>query len=110
MEREKTQITLPLSKKVVVLKKWLTGRERKDFNSAIFSGQEFSPNEDFKPVIKGEMIGKLQDEQVKAYVESIDDIKDNILEIVLDLRDKDYNFILSEINKLSKEEEESLKV
>ena len=112
MEREYTEIVLPVSKAIVKLKTWLTGRERREIRNVMaknlhysYSGETTADGSEIKPSyeVTGEQLSEAQDTAIKTIVVEINGIVDNkeaILDSVLDLHEKDYSFLVEEINKI----------
>ena len=112
MNRETIKIKTPNGGQEVELNSWLTGKERKDINDVIFSSQKFTQEEAVagKLNFSGELVGKMQEAQAKAFLVSIDGKKDeNLYEALLAMRDKDYTFVMNKINELNQEETEIVK-
>lgn len=111
MQREFTTIETPISKEKVVLKSWLTGREKRAITS-VYLNEAFFKGEKGEVEIKGDLVNKAQDETIKTVIVSIGEIKDaeKILNYLLDMRNEDYKFVMDKINELTKEKnEEGLK-
>jgi len=102
MTRETISLETPIEKKKIVLNKWLSGRERRLVNAIVLNSQEFTIGEvQETKKFKGEIVNQMQDELIKAYVVSIDEKTDDLLNKILDFIDTDYDFVIAEINKLS---------
>jgi len=101
MERETETITTPIGKQKVVIKKWLTGRERRDIINALVNETTFDSQNVNNFKLKGEILSKSQDAAIKAIIVDIDGKSEDILDIVLDMRSEDYDFIIKEIDKIS---------
>jgi len=78
MNRETKTIKTPVGQKEVVINSYMTGREKRE----LFK-QDGDKNYDTK--------------SIKMCVMSIDGNKENILDNVLDMHGKDYDFVLDEI-------------
>jgi len=78
--RETKKVTTPISKQEVVLKSFLTGREKREFTS--------NSDEGF------EMIG------IRVAVVSVDGKTDGVIDAILDMHGKDYDFILNEMAEI----------
>lgn len=105
-ERESNEIVTPVENKKVLLKAWLTGREQRNIRSSLLSGIKFSANSDEKSVpdynFDGDTLNKMQDVSIKNVVISIEGVTDNILDTILDMNSKDSDFIMQEIEKITK--------
>lgn len=113
MERELVTITTPIGKHEVKIKEWLTGGERRKIRSALLQNVNFDikPDEDGNKETKedvsyslsGNTIDAIKDSTLEATVYSIDGKTDNILETILQMHEKDYDFVVSEVEKMSSE-------
>ena len=95
MEREFTTIELPVTKKSVTIKKWLTGREYEELQRPIYDAFKTGKTEtpDILLVVH---------KAIEVYVVSVGDKSANLIEIIRDLPYDDYDFIVSTINELKK--------
>ncbi len=103
MERETIKITTPISKQVIELMAWLTGGEKRKITSAVIDNTTVSGKEMKEFVLKGDVINKAQDVTFETVVINIDGNKENIVQSVLDMRSQDFDFIVSEINKITED-------
>lgn len=106
MEREYITIDTPVSKTKVVLKSWLTGREKRTIQAVYLNEASFKDN---AVEIKGDLVSKAQDEAIRTIVVSVGDVKgepEKVLNALLDLHDDDYQTVIAEINKLTREKDE----
>ncbi len=105
-ERESIEILTPIGKKKVLLKAWLTGREQRNIRSALLNGIKFSANPDDKVTpdynFDGDTLNKMQDIGVENVVISIEGVTTDILENILDMNSEDSDFIMKEIDKITK--------
>ena len=105
MERETKEITTPISGSKVVLKTWLTGKEKRQITSVYLNDLqvEKSDGSEEEPSLKvtGDMLQKSQDAAIEALIVSIDESTEKVLDTLLDLRDEDFQFVLNEINKIT---------
>ena len=113
-ERETKTIITPISNQEVIIKTWLTGRERRAIRSVYLDTLEVKGEEDIvansseeseKKVgatyaITGELLNKAQDKQIETIIISIDGITEGLVDIVLDMRDEDMDSIMEEISKI----------
>jgi len=99
MDRETKTIKTPLDSNVVIIKTWLTAREKRTISAIFTSKAKFNTEKnDFN--VDASILNDLQDEQIKNIVISVDGKSENILDTCLDLKAKDYDYILSEIEKV----------
>ena len=96
-------IETPIGKHKVELKCWLTGRDRRAIQSVYYEGFDISVNKENPEIkgIKGSLINKAQDKTFEIIVLSIDGKKENIVDRILDMNDKDFDFVVDEINKIT---------
>jgi len=99
MNRDTITIKTPKDGHEVVLKEWLTAREKRDISSVFLSKAKFSAS-DKSFDVDGALLNELQDTQVKNVVISIDGKTEDPLEICLDMKSEDYEFILEKIEKI----------
>jgi len=99
MEREYRTIKTPLEGQELKLKSWLTGREKRQISNVFLSKAKFSGGESNFDV-DGSSLAELQDTQMKMVIEDIGGNKEKILEKCLDMKSEDYEFVLSEIEKI----------
>jgi len=109
MEREYKEIVTPVGNHKVRIKTWLTGRERRAIRGIIFENVNLSSEllegkeEDIKPKYElgAEVIQKMQDKAFESIIEEIDGNKEDIVNRVLNMHEKDYDFIVKEIDKVT---------
>ncbi len=107
MNRETKEIITPIGKKKVVLKAWLTGREKRHLRNVLLQDVKFSVEKgDTKTegINTAEAIQRAEDEAIKTIVVSIEEKTDKILDTILDMRDKDSDFVITEVNKIGRDE------
>lgn len=118
MERETKEITTPIGNNKVVLKAWLTGRERREIRSVLLDNVNFSAGSkgadqegDLQPdyEIKGSILEEAQNKAMETVVISIDGVAENIVDTLLDMRDTDFEFVSEEINKITGDTDEESK-
>jgi len=99
MEREILEIITPNSNQKLKLKKYLTGRESRNITASLLDNVSYDDNQ--QPKFSAETMTKSQDATINEVVESIDDKTDNILDTILDMDARDFDFIIEEINKIT---------
>jgi len=112
METEKIEIVTPITNTKILLKSWLTGREKREITGSILQEAEFKSDALDKPIFKGNVLQKMEDISIKMIVIKIndEDLKpEEILDRILDLRSEEYDFIIKEINKINSSEEDKVK-
>lgn len=111
MEREYKTIKTPVQGDTIQLKTWLTAREKREIQNVYFQDVAFKQGGDYE--IQANKVNEAQDKTIQMTVESINStIKDKnlILEYVLDeMRSKDFEFLLSEIEKITSTDVEDKK-
>jgi len=106
MERETKEIVTPVDKHKVVIKAWITGREKRALGRPFLSGMKFSVTEgepkaeDINP---GELMEKAENIAIETIVVSVNGQTEKIVDKILDMKEKDYEFVKSEINKVTTE-------
>ena len=109
-ERETKEIVTPIGAIKVVLKSWLTGRESREIRSVLLDNVDFSavPKDanqesdlvpDYK--IKGSVLEEAQDKAFETVIVSVDGKTEKVADIVLDMRDEDFDFVVKEIDKIT---------
>ena len=102
MEREFNELTLPISKLKVKIKKWITGRESNSLEEDLMNEMKLKPvgqKYTLEP-ISGAFALKRQKKAVEIVVELLGDSKDKIYERLLDLRSTDFDFVIKEVSKI----------
>lgn len=105
MNRETKTITTPADKKEIVLNSWITGREKRELKR-IFLEQTNAANtaeENKKKMNVADLVEKAENRAIEMIVVSVDGKKEKIVDEILNMKAKDYDFVISEINKVSKE-------
>ena len=105
INRETIEIETP-NKHKVVLKSWLTGREKRGLKKPLMNRMKLDI--EGKGVLEdahlGELYEEMEDLTIKAVVVSVDGDTENVVEKVLNLKEEDYDFVLAEIDKIVKKE------
>lgn len=93
------------NKHKVELKAWITGREKRELRSIFLKEMNFGMQGGETEIkeIKGDIIDKAEDKAIETVVISVDGKKENIVNAVLLMNSKDYDFIIKEINKITKD-------
>ncbi|GIW70360.1 MAG: hypothetical protein KatS3mg101_1107 [Patescibacteria group bacterium] len=100
MERETKKIKTP-SGKEVELKTYLTARERNELRNIFLKGMTVEPSTAQVKEISGELIEEAERKLIELAVVSFDNSAENIIGRILDGTPEDYDFIVSEANKIS---------
>ncbi|MCK9543323.1 MAG: hypothetical protein M0R03_14975 [Novosphingobium sp.] len=96
--RETIIIKTPISNAEVVLKSWITGREKREINNVLFKDVEFE-GQSYR--IGGEKLAQLKDKTIEIVVVSINGVTENVLDILLDMRSEDYDYVLSKVDEIT---------
>ena len=103
------EIITPIQKRKVVIKEYITGRDREYINEPMYSAVETTPkivggktNIEFPKVDVQKFITESQHREIEKFVVSVDGKTEKILDEVLDMHENDSAFVTSEINKISK--------
>ena len=101
---ETKTIETPIGKQKVELKCWLTGRDRRAIDSVFYEDVKIGMV-DNKPDVdgfKGSLINKAQDRLLEVIVVSVDGVTEGCLDKVLEMREDDFNFVLKEVEEITK--------
>ena len=98
---------LPQTKQVVVIKEYATGRELRDISNAMLAGVNYrfegkDVKSDSVPYAKADA---QQDKTIEIMIVELGGSAENIVERVLDLPMKDFNFIKKMINEATADSE-----
>lgn len=109
---ENIEIVTPVGKHKVELKTWITGRESMKLNQAMMKHMKVNQDSlkqigqeskiEIESVDLPNLTAELNTASIEIYVVSVDGNKENVLDIVLDMLEEDYNFVLAEIEKHKK--------
>ena len=102
MERETKKITTPIDKHEVEILAWLTGGEKRKITNFLLNNQSLEmagAAQNFK--IDSEIINKSQDTAFETIIVNINGVKENVVQNVLDMKSKDFDFVVKEINKVT---------
>ena len=106
MERETREIITPVDKHKVVIKDWITGREKRELKKPFLDGMKFSISEGTPKaddVNAGELMTKAENVAINLIVISVNGDNEKVLDKILDMKEKDFNFIVNEVNKIGGE-------
>jgi len=108
MDREVKEIITPIGGATVVLKSWITGREKREINRVLFDDSAMI---DGKYSIDASKIEDMKDAALKNIIVSVNGMTENIIDILLDMRSEDYDFVVAAVDEVSsdKKSEESKK-
>lgn len=101
MERETKEISTPSGAKVVV-KTYLTGREANAVKEVMYKLMklDISSGEAAAKEITGEFMLNQEYKLLETLIVSIGGSKEGIMENLLDMRNEDYQAVITEVNKI----------
>jgi hypothetical protein len=100
-DRETFEIVTPVKGHVVVLRSWITGRESQKIDGAMFKG--VGTTQDGKrltPKLSESMLSDQENASIEVVVVSVDGKENDIVNSVLNMRAKDYSFVVAEVAKV----------
>ena len=102
--QELETIETPVAKHKVEIKKYLTGRDRRALRAVYLDKSEVKLGKE-KPefALSGKIVEEAENKAIEIVVIAIDGNKENILNTILDMRDKDYEFVMQKINQITSE-------
>jgi len=108
MERETKEIITPIDKHKVVLKAWITGREKRKLREPFLARMKFAVDRTgAQPVTKdidtAKMVEEAENVAIKTIVISVDGSTENVVDKILDMKEKDYEFVMQEIGKIGED-------
>lgn len=105
MDRETKTIETPINGHKVVIREWITGRERRELRRPFTEHMKVKSDRTGKAKVDlentGKIIEQVEDNLIKMVVESVDGKEEGVLDAILDMREKDFNFVMEEIEKAS---------
>jgi hypothetical protein len=119
MDRETITIETPIDKHVVVLKKYITGREQRALTNIFVSGVKdmkvSTINQDVNvPEVNTGLLDKAEDEAWRLVISSIDGHKDgdtvdgkvfSVIDTVLDMKLKDYEAVSQKVKEITQDKQ-----
>ena len=99
MERETKTFITPISKQTVVIKTYLTGREKRALTNIFLQG-DLNFNAETKNVsgLDFTLVDTQQDLAFNTVIVSIDGVTTDIANKVLDMRSEDFDAVVAEVN------------
>jgi len=98
------EITTPIGSHVIIIKDWLTGRERENIEQAQYAQVNAQPRQmggkstmDFDKINAGAIVTEQTHRLFTTYIVSVDGNTDNILDVVLDMHEDDTDFIFTHV-------------
>lgn len=101
-ERETKKIITPVGQQEIVVRTYITGREKRALANVYLQGKvDFSIEENKLKDFDFTLADKVQDLAWQTVIVSIDGRTDDIVNRILDMRGQDYDFVVSEVNKIT---------
>jgi len=100
-DRETFEIVTPVKGHVVVLRSWITGRESQKIDGAMFKG--VGTTQDGKrltPKLSESMLSDQENASIEVVVVSVDGKENDVVNSILNMRAKDYSFVVAEVAKV----------
>jgi len=103
-------IETPVGKQKITLKKWLTGKDRRDLNLILLGDIEFSinPTNPDNPTqnqkIKGSKIVEMTDKTMELVIAEIEGKPEDILKKLGEMDIRDYDFVSDKVNQISNQQ------
>ncbi len=95
------KITTPIGSREIEIKSWITGREAEHLDELMYEAMavkaDMTGKADIGKIDMKKMISETNHRKIETFVLSIDGVKDDILNKVLDMHEDDTNFILDAI-------------
>ena len=100
MDRPTKELKTP-SGNVIVLKEYLTGREKRELTNIFFGKNLTLSPEGGVEGLSADAINAAQDLAFKTVIVSIDGKTENIVDTILDMKAEDYSAIVVAVNEIS---------
>jgi hypothetical protein len=103
MERETKTIETPVDKHSVVIKLWVTGEEKRKIRSPFMEAMKISTNgeSELSKLSSDDLLNRVENLLIETIIVSVDGKTIDIVKEVLEMKGDDYDFVLSEINKIN---------
>lgn len=95
---ETKEITTPIGKNKVKLKAYITGKDAKEINAVLLDNIEISS---VGQKLSGSNIVAMTDKQMDLIVLEVDGKTENTRDLVENMVAKDYNFVVTEVQKIA---------
>lgn len=104
-DRETTSFQTPFSNQTIVIKTYLTGREKRDLTNIYLTGDiNFDTEKNNLKNIDYKLVDKAQELGWRTVIVSIDGKKDgdiDLINTILDMRAEDYDFVVEKVNEIT---------
>lgn len=95
------KITTPNDKRIVEIKDWITGREAEFIDELMYEAvavkADMAGKTDIGNIDLKKMISETNHRKITTFVVSVDDVKEDVLNKVLDMPEADTQFVLDAI-------------
>ena len=98
MNRETKNIETPIDKHKIVLKSWISGREKRELRDILLTGMKMG--KDGNVITDPQTTSKTEDKAIELLIVSIDGDDKDILNKVLDMKSADFDFLMKEIDNI----------
>lgn len=100
-DRSIHQLATPKNGHIIVFKDWINGREKQSIDGAMFrSITTTGDGKNMKPQMNETMLAGQENAGIEAVVVSVDGNDSNVLETVLDMHSKDFEFITKHVETI----------
>jgi len=103
MSRETKIITTPVDKQKITLNAWISGREKRELRDILLAGMKM--DKEGKVVTDPTITTKTEDKAIEMIVVSVNDKNEDILNKILDMKSKDFDFVIDEINSVREDKD-----
>lgn len=108
MSRETKVLETPTDKHKIEVKSWVSGGEMEQIQGVWLEGMEMQVGEESQPKLKGSQLTQANHKLIELLVVKFDDSADGILEKVLEMKNDDYQFLVSELNEITNPTEKKI--
>lgn len=100
-DRETHTIVTPVKGHIVILKSWINGREKQKIDGTMFNNISTEGEGDqMRPKMSESMIASRENASIGCVVLSVDGNSDDVINQVLEMRAKDYEFVLKQVEEV----------
>jgi len=105
-EIETKNIKTPIDKHDVVLKAWITGRDKRTLRNIFLGGMKIGNSGQAESKAEpSKLIEEAEDRAMELIVVSVNGKKEKVIDAILAMKAQDYDFVIAEINKVHREED-----
>lgn len=103
MDRQTKKITLPVTKTEAVIYTYITGGEKRKINEVLTENISADLSGEAKGEIPLSLVYKTNDLALELLVVELDNSADDKITRISNLPERDYNFLLEEVNKVTQD-------